>query len=78
METILQSLSLLLNNEKLNLDQLTELRLSANEFIYIHQHEPLKSIAMRLREDIEIKIADLKYHEESAAEIARQHQQDGC
>ena len=78
MQSILQSLSILLIGGKLDLDQLTELKLSVNEYIYQQQHEPLKSIAMELREDIEVAIADLKYQYESQAEIERQHQQDGC
>ena len=78
MQSILQSLSILLSGGKLDLDQLTELRLSVNEYIYAQQSEPLKTIAMELRQDIEVAIADLKYQYESQAEIERQHQEDGC
>ena len=78
MQSILQSLSILLSGGKLDLDQLTELKLSVNEYIYSQQSEPFKSIAMELRQDIELAIADLKYKYESQAEIERQHQQDGC
>lgn len=78
METIFKALSILLSDSKLDIDQLTELRLSVNEYIYQQQAEPFKSIAMELRQDIEVAIADLKYQYESQAEIERQHQQDGC
>jgi hypothetical protein len=78
MQSIFKALSILLSDSKLDLDQLTELKLSVNEYIYQQQHEPLKSIAMQLRQDIEIKIADLKYQYESQSEIERQHQEDGC
>jgi hypothetical protein len=78
MQSILQSLSILLIGGKLDLDQLTELKLSVNEYIYKQQSEPFKSIAIELRQDIEVAIADLKYQYESQAEIERQHQQDGC
>ena len=33
---------------------------------------------MELRQDIEVAISDLIYHQTSAEEIARQHQEDGC
>jgi hypothetical protein len=78
MESIFKALSILLSDSKLDLDQLTELRLSVNEYIYQQQSEPFKSIAMELRQDIEVAISDLKYQYESQAEIERQHQQDGC
>lgn len=78
MQSIFKALSILLLNSKLDIDQLTELRLSVNEYIYQQQSEPLKTIAMELRQDIEVAIADLKYQYESQAEIERQHQQDGC
>jgi len=78
MKSIFKALSILLSDSKLDLDQMTELRLSVNEYIYQQQSEPLKSIAMQLRQDIEVSIADLKYQYESQAEIERQHQQDGC
>jgi len=78
MQSILQSLSILLSGGKLDLDQLTELRLSVNEYIYQQQSEPFKTIAMELRQDIEAAISELKYQYESQAEIERQHQEDGC
>ena len=78
MESIFKALSILLSDSKLDLDQLTELRLSVNEYIYQQQSEPFKSIAMELRQDIEVAISDLKYQYESQAEIERQHQEDGC
>jgi len=78
MQSIFKALSILLSDSKLDLDQLTELRLSVNEYIYQQQSEPLKTIAMELRQDIEVAIADLKYQYESQAEIERQHQEDGC
>ena len=78
MQPILQSLSILLSGGKLDLDQLTELRLSVNEYIYSQQSEPLKTIAMELRQDIEAAISDFIYHQTAAEEIARQHQEDGC
>jgi len=78
MQSIFKALSILLSGGKLDLDQLTELRLSVNEYIYQQQSEPFKSIAMELRQDIEVAIADLKYQYESQAEIERQHQEDGC
>jgi len=78
MQSILQSLLILLSGGKLDLDQLTELKLSVNEYIYAQQSEPFKSIAMELRQDIEVAISDLNYHQTSAEEIAGQHQQDGC
>ena len=78
MQSIFKALSILLSDSKLDLDQLTELRLSVNEYIYQQQSEPFKSIAMELRQDIEVAISDLKYQYESQAEIERQHQQDGC
>jgi hypothetical protein len=78
MQSILQSLSILLSGGKLDLDQLTELRLSVNEYIYQQQSEPFKSIAMELIQDIEVAMSDLNYHQTSAEEIERQHQQDGC
>ena len=78
MESIFKALSILLSDSKLDLDQLTELRLSVNEYIYQQQSEPFKSIAMELRQDIEVAISDLNYHQTSAEEIARQHQEDGC
>jgi len=78
MQSIFKALSILLSDSKLDLDQMTELRLSVNEYIYAQQSEPFKSIAMELRQDIEVAISDLKYQYESQAEIERQHQQDGC
>jgi len=78
MQSIFKSLSILLSGGKLDLDQLTELRLSVNEYIYQQQSELFKSIAMQLRQDIEVAISDLKYQYESQAEIERQHQEDGC
>ena len=78
MQSIFKALSILLSDSKLDLDQLTELKLSVNQYIYQQQSEPLKTIAMELRQDIEVAIADLKYQYESQAEIERQHQQDGC
>jgi hypothetical protein len=78
MQSIFKALSILLSYSKLDLDQLTELRLSVNEYIYQQQSEPFKSIAMELRQDIEVAISDIKYQYESQAEIERQHQEDGC
>ena len=40
MQSILQSLLILLSGGKLDLDQLTELKLSVNEYIYAQQSEP--------------------------------------
>lgn len=72
MKKILQSLSILIDGAKLNNDQLQELKLEVNQYVYEHQDAELNCIAQSLIEDIEIAQSDIKYHEDSANEIEKQ------